>query len=94
MNPSDSTESMSGKLPKRVCDFINAHEDLITITSFGEYREVMRKVMKVIKEAHNVERKRRQTASKRNGDDVKERTQRAKALIARLKQGGIEREEI
>ena len=23
---------------KRVCDFVNTHEDLITITSFGEYR--------------------------------------------------------
>ena len=30
---------------KRVCDYINAHEDLITITSFGEYRSVMKKVM-------------------------------------------------
>ena len=41
---------------KRVCDFINTHEDLIHITTFGEYREVMRKVMKVIKEAHHTER--------------------------------------
>ena len=24
---------------KRVCDFINSHEDLISIASFGEYRE-------------------------------------------------------
>ena len=45
---------------KRVCDFINAHEDLIAITTFGEYREVMKKAMKVKKEAHNVERKMRQ----------------------------------
>ena len=50
---------------KRVCDFINAHEDLIRITTFGEYRVVMKKVMMVIKEAHNVEGKRRQTARKK-----------------------------
>ena len=30
---------------KRVCDFITAHEDLIHITTFGEYRKVMFKVM-------------------------------------------------
>ena len=42
---------------KRVCDFINAHESLINITTFGEYRIVMKKVMLAIKEAHNVERK-------------------------------------
>ena len=45
-----------------MCDFINTHEDLIKISTFGEYRIVMRKVSKVIKEAHNRERKRRQTA--------------------------------
>ena len=28
---------------KRVCDFINAHEDLITITTFGGYRVVMKR---------------------------------------------------
>ena len=44
---------------KRVCNFITAQEDLIHITTFGEYRVVMRKVTNVIKEAHNVERKRR-----------------------------------
>ena len=47
---------------KRVCDFINAHEDIVHITTLGEYRVVMKKVMKVIKEAHNVERKRRQAS--------------------------------
>ena len=36
---------------KRVCDYINAHEDLIHITPFGEYRMVMKKVMTVIKKA-------------------------------------------
>ena len=46
---------------KRVHDFINTHEDIIHITSFGEYREVMKNVMRVIKDAHNVERQRRQT---------------------------------
>ena len=49
---------------KRVCDFINAHENIITISSFGEYRKVMMKVMKVIKEAHTVERKRRMISRK------------------------------
>ena len=44
---------------KRVCEFINTHQDLITITTFGEYRVVMKKVMNVIEEAHSIERKRR-----------------------------------
>ena len=47
---------------KRVCDYINSHEEMIHITTFRECRDVMKKVMSVIKEAHNVERKRRQTA--------------------------------
>ena len=51
---------------KHVCDFINAHDDLIKISTFGKYRVVMRKVSKVIKEAHNRERKRRQTARKKS----------------------------
>ena len=42
-------------------DLINAHESLINITTFGEYRRVMLKVMKVIKEVDNVELKQRQT---------------------------------
>ena len=50
---------------KRVCNFINSHEELVHITSFREYKEVTMKVMRVIKEAVNVERKRRQTS--RNG---------------------------
>ena len=50
---------------KRVCDFISTHDDLIHITTFGEYRVVMLKVMRVIKEAHNSERKRRQTSRKK-----------------------------
>ena len=44
------------------CVFINSHENLIHISSFEEYRSVMKKVMRVIKEAHNVEKKRRQTS--------------------------------
>ena len=47
---------------KRVCDFINTHAVIIHITSFGEYRNVMKRVMRDVKEAHNLERKRRQTA--------------------------------
>ena len=79
---------------KRVCNFINEHEELINITSFGEYPVVMKKIMAVIKEAHSVERKRRQTAKKKKSDDSKARFQRAKALIARIKQGRIEKDEI
>ena len=78
---------------KRVCDYINAHEDIIAITTFGEYREVMRKVMRVIKEAHNVERKRRQTSRKERGEASRAMTQRAKALIADIKRGEIGKEE-
>ena len=51
---------------KRVCNFINGHEELIQITTFGEYRTVMRKVMRVIREAHNAEKKRRRTSQKRS----------------------------
>ena len=79
---------------KRVCDFINTHEEIIHITTFGEYRHVKRKVMNVIKEANNVERKRRQAMMKKKGDDLTTRIQRTKALITLIKQGDIEREEI
>ena len=44
---------------KKVCDFINAHEELLHITTFGENSDVMRKVMRVMKEANNTQRKRR-----------------------------------
>ena len=66
---------------KRVCDFINAHENLINITSFGEYRVVMKKVTNVIKEAHNADRERRQTARKKRSEEAEKRTQKAKALF-------------
>ena len=72
---------------KRVCDFINAHDDLINITTFREYRGVMRKVMRVIKEAHNTQRKKRQTGKKKLDEEARKRTQRAKALIAIVKHG-------
>ena len=54
----------------------------------------MRKVMRVIKDAHNMERKRRQTSRKKKSDEAKTRTQRAKALVADIKRGRMKREEI
>ena len=82
------------KTAKRVCDFINTHEDIINISTFSEYRVVMLKVMGVIKEAQNVEKKRRQTTMKEKRDDATKMVQRAKALIAIVKQGEMSREEI
>ena len=78
---------------KKVCNFINAHEDLIHITSFGEYRDVMRKVMRVIKKAHETQRKRRQTGKKKRIDEALKRTQKAKAIVAIIKQGKMTKEE-
>ena len=54
-----------------MCDYINAHEDIIHITTFEEYRVVMLKVMMVIKEAHNVERKRRLTSRNEKIDETR-----------------------
>ena len=54
----------------------------------------MKKIMAVIKEAHNVERKRRHTAKKTKSDESKARIQRAKALIVRIKHGLIKKDEI
>ena len=82
------------KTAKRVCDFINAHEDLINITTFGEYRDVMKKVMRVIKEADITEKKRRQTVQKKKSDETNTRTQRTKSLIAEIKRGKMRGEEI
>ena len=79
---------------KRVCNFINSHDDIISISSFGEYRNVMKKVMKVIKEAHLVERKRRQTSRKKRALDKTTTTQRAKTLITKIKRGEVRREEV
>ena len=67
-NPGDEPIRLNGKCvwetAKCVCDYINAHEELIQITSFCEYREVMRKVMGVIREAHNTEKKRRPSSQR------------------------------
>ena len=63
---------------KRVCNYINAHEDVIRISSFGEYRDVMKKVMRVIKEAYNVEKRRRQGARKKRSEESSKRTRKAK----------------
>ena len=84
---------MSGRLP-RECDYISAHEEVIHITTFGEYRDVMKKVMGVIKEAHNVERKRRQTARKKRSDESSRRTQKAKSLIADIRREEMSKAEI
>ena len=73
---------------KRVCDFINSREDLIHISSFREYKEVMMKVMRVIKEAVNVEKKRRQTSKKRLSDETSKRSQRAKSPIVDRRHAG------
>ena len=78
---------------KRVCECIKAHEDIIHITSFGEYR-CMKKVMKVIKEAQNVEGKRRKTTRLKITEEESKRTQRAKVLIAEIRSEEIHNEEI
>ena len=93
----DEPIRLSGKYvwetAKRVCNYINAHEELIQIKSFGEYRIVMKKVMKVIKEAHLVERKRRQTTRKKSVEEATKRTQRAKTLVAIIKHGKLRKGE-
>ena len=92
----NETIRLNGKLvwvlAKCVCDFINTHEDFIKISTIEERRIVMRKVSKVIKEADNRERKRRQTARKENCDETKTRTQQAKSLIANIKQCAMRKE--
>ena len=76
---------------KLVCDFIDANDVTIQITTFDKYRIVM-KLMKVIREAHNVERKRRQ--SEQNSFlETRTRTQREKALINEIKRGRMRKEE-
>ena len=79
---------------KRMCDFINAREGLICITSLGEYRVVMKKVMMVIKEAHLVEWKRRQTSKDEKKEETKIRTEKAKALIQSIRRGKMRKDEI
>ena len=85
--------NMSGR-QQNECVTSSTHEDLVNITTFEEYRKVMVNVMKVIREAHNVEKKRRQTARKKRGDEAMKRTQRVKALIAIIKQGKMNKDEI
>mgnify|MGYP004677800577 CR=1 FL=1 len=54
-----------------MCVFTNAHEDIVIITSFGEYWVVLKKAMKVIAEAHNVERKRGQASKDKKKEETK-----------------------
>ena len=75
-----------------MCEYINTHEELVHIMTFKEYRDVMRKVMKIIKEAHNLERKRRQASRKKRIDETNTRTQKVKALIARVRRGEMRKE--
>ena len=99
-DPDDNEEAirLNGKYvwetAKRVCDFISSHDELVHIATFDEYRNVMRNVMGVIKEAHNTERKRRWTAKKERNEERRTRTQRAKALISQIKRGGMRKEDI
>ena len=75
------------EIARRVCDFINTHDDLVQIKTFGEYRVVMRKVMMVIREAHNTEKKRRQASRKEKSEMTRTRIQRAKSLVCEIKRG-------
>ena len=75
-----------------MCETINTDEELIHITSFSEYRDVMRKAMKAIKEAHNTQMKRRQAGKKKMNEDSRTRKQQAKALVAIIKQGKMTKE--
>ena len=76
-----------------MCEYINTHEELIHITTFQEYRDVMRKVMKIIKEEHNLERKRRHI-SKKKSEEAKERTQKAKTLVIRVQRAELRKDDI
>ena len=51
------------------------------------------KVMRVIKEAVNVERKRRQTSRNRMIEETTKRTQRAKTLIVDIRHGRLRNKE-
>ena len=79
--PPDDSEAMRlnakyvFETSKRVCDFINARQDFFHSTTLVEYRVVMQKAMKVIREAHNNERKRRQTAKSRRSEETEERSE-------------------
>ena len=77
-----------------MCNYKNAHEDIIRISSFGEYRDVMKKVMRAVKEAYNVEKRRRQTARKKRSEESSKRTQKAKSLIVEIRKRKMTYEEI
>ena len=55
---------------------------------------MMKKLMKVIREANNAERKRRQTGWKNKCEEERIKTQRVKALITEIKRGRTRKEEI
>ena len=61
----------------RVRNYIHTYEDVIKPVSFGECREVTRKVMTVIKEALPAERKRRKPRERKAMELQKERSQNA-----------------
>ena len=53
----------------------------------------MRKAMRVIKEAHNIERNMRQTGKKNMNEEARKRTPQTKALIAIEKKGQLSKNE-
>ena len=59
---------------KRVCDFINGHEDFISITAFVEYKMAM-KPARVIREAYNTKKKRMQNSHNKRSDEANPRAQ-------------------
>ena len=78
---------------KRVRDFIASHDELIHITTFVEYRKVMKRGMSVTKEAHNTERERKWTANEKS-EERRTRTKRAKAPISQNIRGEMRKEEV
>ena len=54
----------------------------------------MKKLMKVIKEARNAERKRRQTARKKKSEESLKRTQKAKSLIGEIRRREMKKDDI
>ena len=54
----------------------------------------MKKVMRVIKEAHNTERKRRKTSRQNKREETTRMIQRAKSLISEVKRGRMRKEKI
>ena len=50
--------------------------------------------MRVIKEAYNAERKRRQTTRTKKCDETAVRKQKAKTLISMIRRGGMKKEDI